>query len=1023
MSCRTSHPRRSLCPRPPVGLVACVLTSLLWLALPPSAQAGTDWRGVADPIIQRVPDENGMPNTLGPTAIRQDANGQLWIGTQSGLVRWDGRRMANYRAAPGRPGALPDAYIQQLHVDRQGRLWAGTISAGLVRYRPDSDDFEHFPATPDGLPHPSVAALADAPHSGLWVGGDGGLARLDAGTRRFERITLDAAAPTRVTVLASARDGRLWVGTDRGLWRSDPAQRRFEFVQAVPATGVRSLHEDRDGRLWMGFRNGASVWDPVHERLQPVYEHLASGIRTVQHEIVGITQAPTGDVWLASKTRGLLRVDPLSGIGQPVRRDPLRAHTLDSDALWWLWSDRDGQLWIGSDRSLMRHDPLAARQVATFLGGSGNPRSLSHESADAVLTLPNGRVWVGSPQGIDELDPPRGRVRQLLAQPGTSARHLPESAIFAMARHAGHVFIGTDHGLYRTDEQLSHVERVPVPGRLATATVWSLLSEPGQLWIGGPDGLWRLDERGAGGPVRTGLLDQRIKVLAWAGNGRLWLGTRSGLALLDPVSGRLGTLATPPAPAPALDGLAVNALLTDARGRLWLATAGAGIYVVEHPLEPNARVQVIAEAQGLQDLNIAQMLSDDQGVIWVSTDNGLARIDPERLTATPLRLADGVAITTYWTQSGARGADGTLYFGGVGGMTAVDPSQWQAWRQDPGVAISELRVDGKPLPRPQWAAAVRQGRLTLPVGTRGVAVEFAALDYSAPELLRYSHRLEGVDGDWIETDARNRWATYTNLAPGTHALEVRASNRAGVWGTRPLHLEVVIPAAWYQTSAFGALLGLLGLGALFALVQGRTAWLRRRQTALEQLVAERTAELRESQALLEQMAFTDALTGLANRRLFGERFSQLERLARRQGMGFAMLQIDLDRFKLINDQLGHAAGDALLVEVARRLQAKVREGDCVARLGGDEFAILLAWPADASQVQAACERLLAAFGEPVLFEGRPLNTSLSIGAAIYPGAGRTQDELCAAADAALYEAKAAGRNTWRLGKAVPCPGA
>ncbi|MBQ0943496.1 diguanylate cyclase [Ideonella sp. 4Y16] len=1021
MSSHTARHRRTPRPLPAV----CGLAGLgLWLALLPAAQAGTDWRAVADPIIQRIANENGLPNSLGPTAIEQDASGQLWIGTQNGLVRWDGQRMSAYRAAPGRPGALPDAFVQRLFRDRQGRLWAGTMSAGLVRFRPDSDDFEHFPAAADGLPHPSVSALADAPGQRLWVGGDGGLVRLDPPTRRVERVALvhEGATSLRITALVNARDGRLWVGTDHGLWCSDPQQRQFERVAGVPDAIVRSLFEDRSGRLWLGLRTGTRVWDPAQQRLLTVRERDGATPQPYRAETVDITQAATGDIWLASKTRGLLRVDPQTLVGQPVRHDPLQPNGLDSDAMWLVWTDRDGLLWIGSDRSLMRHDPVAARQVATLYGRTGRTggsRGLSHDSADAVLALPDGRVWVGSPLGIEELDPVLGRVRQLRAQPGTPAQRLPEGAVYALVRHAGHVYIGSEHGLYRTTERLDRVERVAVPGRPATATVWSLHSEPGTLWIGAADGLWRLDERGTGGVVHTELTDRRVEMIAPAGDGRLWLGTRSGLALLDPATGRLGAFPSPQAQGPALKGLIVNALLTDTRGRLWLGTGGAGVYVVERPLQPDARVQVVGEDQGLQDLNIAQMLADEQGRVWVSTDDGLAWIDPDTLQAVPQRLADGVGVATYWAKSGTRAPDGTLFFGGVGGLTAIDPARWQAWRHDPAVVISELRVDGKPLPRAQWATAVRQGRLELPVGTRGLAVEFSALDYSAPELLRYGHRLDGVDGDWVSTESRHRWATYTNLSPGRHALRVRATNRNGAWSSQPLQLEVVIPAAWHQTPAFRALLGLMGLGALFALVQARTAWLRRRQAALEQLVEERTAALRDSQARLEQMAFTDALTGLANRRLFGERFDQLERLARRQGQGFALLVVDLDHFKQVNDQLGHAAGDALLVEVARRLQAQVRASDSVARMGGDEFAVLLAWPADPAQVQASCERLLAAFAEPMVHAGRPLHSSPSIGAALYPRHGRTQDELTAAADAALYEAKAGGRNTWRLASTDP----
>jgi diguanylate cyclase (GGDEF)-like protein/hemerythrin-like metal-binding protein len=165
-----------------------------------------------------------------------------------------------------------------------------------------------------------------------------------------------------------------------------------------------------------------------------------------------------------------------------------------------------------------------------------------------------------------------------------------------------------------------------------------------------------------------------------------------------------------------------------------------------------------------------------------------------------------------------------------------------------------------------------------------------------------------------------------------------------------------------------------------------------------------------SSAQLDRLAFFDSLTGLANRNLFGNRLSQALLLAARGGHAFTVMLADLDGFKQVNDRYGHAAGDALLRVVARRLRSCVRDTDTAARLGGDEFAVLLpelCAPADAASVAS---RLVAAVGEPVQLAQGVCTVGLSVGVAHYPGCGVDADSILASADAAMYAAKRAGKN-------------
>ena len=217
--------------------------------------------------------------------------------------------------------------------------------------------------------------------------------------------------------------------------------------------------------------------------------------------------------------------------------------------------------------------------------------------------------------------------------------------------------------------------------------------------------------------------------------------------------------------------------------------------------------------------------------------------------------------------------------------------------------------------------------------------------------------------------------------------------------------------------------------------------IRRARDELEVRVAERTAELAGANALLQEeiverrqaearahhMAYHDSLTGLPNRTFLAERLDGAMRAARRtcatddagatvgrSGCKLALMFLDLDRFKNINDSLGHMVGDRLLRDVATRLVAAVRPGDTVARLGGDEFVVLLPDVSGSAECRRVGDRIIDALATPCQIEGHSLHISPSIGICLYPDDGLDVETLMRHADAAMYQAKAAGRNNYQF---------
>jgi len=165
---------------------------------------------------------------------------------------------------------------------------------------------------------------------------------------------------------------------------------------------------------------------------------------------------------------------------------------------------------------------------------------------------------------------------------------------------------------------------------------------------------------------------------------------------------------------------------------------------------------------------------------------------------------------------------------------------------------------------------------------------------------------------------------------------------------------------------------------------------------------------------IQSLAYRDAVTGLPNRTLLVDRLAVAIRAARRRREKVAVLFVDLDHFKIINDSLGHATGDLLLKDVAQRLKTVVREQDTVARLGGDEFVIVMNTVKDIGDVAVAARRVLEMLGAPYFIEGRSLSVSGSIGISIFPDHGNDTTTLIKNADAAMYSAKENGRREFQF---------
>lgn len=981
----------------------------------------------------------------------QDGAGFLWLATGDGLVRYDGYRFRPQELDSADPARRNLGWIRALLPSRDGRLWIGTESAGLAVYDPKTDRVTLATPAAAQPPAPTILALAEGHDGSVWSGSlGGGLEHLDLqrGRRTHYRHgdSPGSLPDDRVVALLVDRQGSLWVGSWQGLSVRRRGSDRFDPVDQAalpPGSRVQALLQASDGLIWAGTQHGTLVrLDPDSGRA----ERLDAGRTAAESgEVNRLLEAPAGQVWVG-RTQGLslFRLD--GRLLQRLRHDPRRPDGLAANHVTSLVQDRAGWIWVGGfGLGLQRHNP--ANQALRVRAPDLDSRSaFADGDTRSLLALDDGQLWAATQSsGVAVMD---ASLRVVGALPDPPVAALPNPGpgrptplgpltlapapllAQAMARAAdGSIWLGVDQVLHRYSPDRRWLQAVALPGGPARRL---LASADGSLWIATQDGLFRL-KAGASGCERLRLPDGQpfageVHALALAPDGAVWVGAAAGLF-------RVAAGSTHPQPvgSPAGGGLGnptVIGLLFDRQQTLWVDTAVAGLHRLAGWDGPLARFERISQRHGVLNRPFGvNLLQDSRGRIWTH----MYVYDPATDRLDQLTEADGVRYGTGWFHAYAALSDGRFVFGGSKGLLVVRPDAFDVSSFAPPLVVSELRVNGQRQPTGPAGTP-----LTLTPQHRSFSVQFAALDYSDPGRLRYSYRLQGFDPDWITTGAESRDAAYSNLDPGRYLLQVRATNHSGRWSTHELALPLQVLPAWWQREEFRWAV-LLALAALvMALVQWRTRQLRHGQQALQAKVIERTAELeamaralRLESAALQESSVTDPLTGLRNRRFFSQHIEADVALALRRHGGpqrhsgaaptdadLVFFLVDIDQFKQVNDTHGHAAGDAVLMQMRGRLQQVFRDTDYLVRWGGEEF-LIVARESNRRHAAELAERARAAVADHAftLPDGVVKHKTCSIGFAAFPLApavAQPADWALAlnCADAALYAVKQHGRNGW-----------
>ena len=804
--------------------------------------------------FERVSIEHGLSQESVLT-ILQDRQGFMWFGTQAGLNRYDGYKMTVYRTDPQDPDSLPDSFINASFEDAEGRLWFGT-KGGLARFDAAAGKFVRYAladagSSPDA--NRSVNAIAADARGMLWLGTSDGLKRFDPVSGAFTTIRHPAhdGAPGGDTVNALAFDaqGALWVGTARGLGRLVAGAGHLEHFAPPGAdprrARINALSMGPRDVLWAGTDAGLEAWDladPVPRR-HPIGAQEGVG----EGRVGALYHDAGGTLWVGTDFDGVKWRDPSSGRFVTYSNRPLDAHSLSDNQVGAIRVDRTGTLWVGTRvRGLSRTD-LASGGFSNFSFRPESNYRIGFEKVRDAAVRADGKIWIGTTGGgLVLLDPDSGATRQLRHQDGRDDT-IPTDVVHSLSIVDRRLYVGAAGALAWSDVQGGPFHRIELPG-LGTAPVQEVQrTRDGSLWAVTRAGLYQL---GDDLKVRQawrhdphhpeGLGDNTLFQMVEDPQGILWIGTDNGLDRFDRKRGVFTHYRHDPRDSDSLRHNRVYGLTMTARGQLWVGTAG-GLHSFRQDAAGKAIFKLVKLRDAREPLPIGAVLEDGRGRLWASMTEGISRYDPATGQYKHYTAKDGLNEGTFFVGASARGPDGQLHFGGVNGLVSFQPDAIRDNPYPPVVRITDFLVFNKPQ---RLATPIDRTReITLTQRESVFSFEFAGLHYAAPGSNRYAYRLDGFDADWVDTDATKRFATYTNLDPGTYVFRVRASNKDGVWSEAPATVTVTITPPWWKSWWFRVLALALAASAVVLGYRLRIRALMQQKAVLEREVGSRTAEL------------------------------------------------------------------------------------------------------------------------------------------------------------------------------------
>ena len=824
----------------------------------------------------------GTQDGLSSSAVQciyQDRQGFMWFGTRGGLNKYDGYNFSILRRSSNN-NILSSNDIKAVLQDNQQRLWIATADGGVNALDLQTEKFLYAKnlLPPGRTMSQNMQQLYRDKKGNIWVGSsDSGLYVLNSSTKFFQHYNLNSA----ISAITEDYQGNIWVGTTQAgvavISPNGQILQRYNKQSNTPNNlsddRIKFVFEDSKKRLWIGtYGGGLNQFDPDSRRFRQVaYENRQENTAT-HNFLLCIEEGLAGNLWIGTENGGLSIYNPNTGTATSYRHIDDDNSSIGSNTINCIKRDAKGNMWVGTANAGISMVSIDEARFAHYKFEHRN-NSLNNNIVNTIFEDSDHHIWIGTDGGgLNLFNPVKGSFRYFTHVPGKSGSICGNYVLSINEDAKKNLWLGTwGDGLtvFNYEKQTyRHFRNNPADtSSLSSNYAYTVFRDSrNRIWVGTYGGGLNLyDEKKN---CFTRFINQQNNAKSISSNyiltlqedrqGNLWIGTDGGgLNKFNEVEKNFTTYTTASKFRPGSDHFSNNSITSiweDKNGRLWLGT-NFGL----NRFEPqNNHNTAFFSEDGLPNDAIGAVLGDAAGMVWISTNKGLSKFNPATKRFRNYSTADGLQADEF---KYAKCLDhrGFLYFGGRNGFNVFNPDKIKAIRYDPPLVFTNFQLFNKDVKvavnnqdkSPLKITVSQAKKIVLSYQHSSFSFEFAALNYTANEKKQYAYKLEGYDDQWHYLENKNS-LTYTNLDPGSYLLKVKGRDNDQKWSGKTACIALIITPPFWKTWWFKTLLLFFVAGTTITVFYLRLSSIKNSNKLLEKEVRLRTQQLSENNIFLKE---------------------------------------------------------------------------------------------------------------------------------------------------------------------------
>lgn len=737
-----------------------------------------------------APQQGDSRSCLG---FSEDRHQRLWIAYDEETVVIDLKKMQRvvpkYRSHD--IGALLRRASVKVYCDSKGAMWQ-VARDSIYRYEfNESGDVTSISRCRYQGNTPDITICDIENNGNVWVSTMLGLSRLHLQGNSLQFSPIHAVLQTLkgLYVTDLLRQGSLvWIATNQGLFSYDlynstlQTYRHTSDKRSLSHNHATALALTSDGHLLVGTLRGICLFDAT--RSDFVCWNSSTAGNPLPSDFIHCLLNYDGQLWIGTETAGIVRLTAKPLLLQNYVHQAGNPMSLPSNPVNAMYASHDGTLWVGNvEGGLSRLMVNNERLPGGFVHWTTTNSALSHNSVSVLQPDAHGRLWIGTwGGGINSIALQGNAQPQRLVLPANIQRQTTYIGVLVYDRFNDALWIGSNDGIFLYDLKTGSIEDPFPNNRNIRGCIGACVDHNGHLWMGSLSGVCDID-------LRAGRADK--------GKFRY----RHLRQKLDKPQSKV------------IDK--ITCIYETKDGTLWLGSDGYGLYRRVVDKSGKERFEVLTTDDGLANNAIKGLVDDNQGRLWITTNNGLSVYDPRQHTFINYGERDGLLCQRFYWNSATKGPDGAIYLGSMRGLTAIRGENTEA-TNSVRLSFTHLVVDNQEITSANSSildSDISQAeKIRLHESNKSFSLSFSTLNY-ARQTQHYVCRLKGFEDDWTVLKPGEHTVRYTSLKPGTYVFEVKTATEAGQEG-QTISIKVEVTPYFWKSWWF-MLLCLMALSVLF----------------------------------------------------------------------------------------------------------------------------------------------------------------------------------------------------------------